>query len=61
MDGKIWFVGDTKSDVGTAKNAGLIGFAIPQPHTFESVIESEPDHLIDSMKDFYQYLVLLKN
>ncbi len=53
----VWFIGDTSSDVGVAKNTGIIDFAIPQPHTFASVLTSEPSYLIDSMNDFYKLLI----
>ena len=57
----IWFVGDTKSDVGVAKNTGIIDFAIPQTHTFSSVISSEPSYRLDSMLDFYKLLISINN
>jgi len=57
----IWFVGDTKSDVGVAQNSGIVDIAIPLPHTFSSVLSSEPSFLLDSMLDFYKLLVSIDN
>lgn len=57
----VWFIGDTSSDVGVAKNTGILDFAIPQPHTFSSVISSEPSYLLDSMLDFYKLLTSIEN
>jgi HAD superfamily hydrolase (TIGR01549 family) len=57
----VWFVGDTNSDVGVAKNTGILDFAIPQAHTFSSVILSEPSYLLDSMLDFYKFLTSIDN
>ncbi|MCY3411293.1 MAG: HAD family hydrolase [Candidatus Heimdallarchaeota archaeon] len=59
-DKEYWFVGDTKSDIGAARNAEFVSIAIPQPHTYKLVIEEEPDYLIDTMKDFYELLLSLK-
>ncbi len=58
---KIWFVGDTASDVGSAKNAGVISFAIPQKHTFYDVLDAKPDFLLDSFADLYEFLKMLLN
>lgn len=54
--GEFWMVGDTSSDIGAAKNCGIKGISIPQPHTYSSSIAAEPDMLVDSMVDFHTYL-----
>ncbi len=54
---KYWLVGDTASDVGAAKNAGIRSISIPQPHTYKSAINEEPDILIDSMVEFYRHIL----
>lgn len=52
---EVWFIGDTKYDIEAAKNASIISVAIPQEHTYNTVIEAEPDYLVNSMKDLYQF------
>lgn len=52
----VWMIGDTSSDVGAARNANILSIAIPQPHTFQSVISSKPDILIDSIFDLFHHL-----
>ena len=50
----MWLVGDTIADVGAANNAGILSIGIPQIHTFDSVVRSDPDYLVDTLDDFYE-------
>lgn len=53
----VWFVGDTKYDIEAAHNAGMFAIGITQESTAELMIGSEPDILVDSMSDLYQFIL----
>ncbi len=53
----IWFVGDTKYDIEAAHNAGMFAIGITHESTAELMIGSEPDMLVDSISDLYQFIL----
>lgn len=52
----VWLIGDTISDIGAANNAGILSISIPQKYTFDSCVKSDPDLLIDTLKDFFHLI-----
>ena len=52
----LWFVGDTAPDVLAARNAGLKSIAVPDKVNLDSVKETNPDLLLDSMTQFFGLL-----
>eukprot|EP01129_Flabellula_baltica_P001754 TRINITY_DN11678_c0_g1_i1.p1 TRINITY_DN11678_c0_g1~~TRINITY_DN11678_c0_g1_i1.p1 ORF type:complete len:223 (+),score=51.46 TRINITY_DN11678_c0_g1_i1:272-940(+) len=53
---KIWMVGDSSSDIGAAKNAGVTSIAIPQSFTVEKVMKVGPDFVVESITELLNHL-----
>ena len=58
------YIGDTASDVETAKRAGSISIAVYNPHSWswgsrQELIDSHPDYVIGNLADLAQLLLWL--
>ena len=54
---EVWFVGDTEFDILAAHALGITGIGIAQEHTKPGLIRSKPEFIVDTMADFYDFLL----
>lgn len=52
---KIWYIGDTPSDMKAAKNAGIFSIGIPEKDKIEVIKKLNPDTIYESMVALYNY------